>query len=663
MVNAFSFSYTPKPSTALAAITPLKLLGEGRESLRFTASTPMSFIKQNPEVVTEGFWKGRQALTEGAVKGVTSALSGVAGGLTSKAAETKADTDAKTAHERAVAIAKIKSEPTVSEQLYQAERRAIMQQQLSDLKGKADDRETESESDARPVGVTDFNSYNRSIEKKDFEAPVNELPSAPANDPAKPLLPTAPPAPNAPVFPKGVSRFAPNDPEGAKGLFAYDQNTPMDKFGNIPSRQVDMAFNLKPLAPSFDTPAPELVAAAAPAAPLVNETVFGKSDNPNFTPLREIIKNRGIATESQPSVAPSQELSYSTINLPPFAPEQQLEQPFELPIAEVSIPRNLQKSEGDLALTGATLPLMPVSGAEDKPLSGTPSPVEPPLPEAQPAADNYTDRETEAEYRFRVESDLTGQPFANPAEARMAKMVLERELGVKAKVNGVDAGKGKRIYRVEIVEDALSPMEGVPKDMVVKSVTQKDGTETRVLIPKMPVGQQIQSVDVALDRAKTLKTAIKEIRSIAGGISPGIGGLSNLMNKLPISTDASTVRALNNTIKGIIGFEELVALKAAGGTLGALSDEELKMLTSLQGSLDVDNLNSKTYLKMLQNIEDRTSAVQKKMEAYKKELMTVEKPTKFQSIQSEKPKNEKDKVYIINNSRYKWDGNEYKLIE
>ena len=659
MVNAFSFSYTPKPSTALAAITPLKLLGEGRESLKFTASTPMSFIKQNPEVVTEGFWKGRQALTEGIVKGTTSALSGVAGALTSKAAEKKADDDAVIAHNRALAIAKIKSEPTVSEQLYQAERRAIMHQQLSDLKGKADDREIESESNARPVGTTDFGSFNRSIEKKDFEAPVNELPSAPApaDDPAKPLLPTAPPVPNAPVFPKGVSRFAPGDPEGAKGLFAYDQNTPKDAFGNIPSRQVDMAFNLKPLAPSSGTPAPELVAAApAAAAPLVSETVFGKSDNPNFTPLREIIKNRGVATESQPSVSTPQDLSFSTINLPP-----PVEEDAGYRLADVQLPKqqnsSLPETEGDLTLAGATIPLMPVNKAE-----GNLSAVEPALPLPDPAADNYTARETEAEYRFRVESDLTGQPFANPAEARMAKMILERELGVKAKVNGIDAGKGKRIYRVEIVEDAPSPMERVPEGMVMKQVTDKEGVQTMVLIPKMPAAQQIQSVDVALSRAKTLKTAINKIRGIAGGFSPGIGKGSNLMNKLPISTDASTVRALNNTIKGIIGFQELVDLKAQGGTLGALSDAELNMLTSLQGSLDVDNLNAKTYLEMLKDIETRTDDVQKKMEAYKKELMTVEKPTKYQPIQTPKSETPKKGDKFYNSKTQKtliWNGSSY----
>jgi len=135
------------------------------------------------------------------------------------------------------------------------------------------------------------------------------------------------------------------------------------------------------------------------------------------------------------------------------------------------------------------------------------------------------------------------------------------------------------------------------------------------------------------------------------------------MNKLPIQTDASTVRALNNTIKGLIGFKELVDLKEQGGTLGALSDAELGMLTSLQGSLDVDNLNSDTYLEMLKDIETKTKDVEKKMEAYKKELMTTERPTKFQPIKSETPKYQKGQVAIVNGNSYKWDGNQWNLIQ
>jgi hypothetical protein len=103
-----SVSYTPKASNYSAIVNPIKHSGN---DLKFTKDEMMSFIQQNPEVLTEGFWKGRVALTEGAVKGVTSALSGVTGALTSKAAETKATTDATTAFERAKEIARIQAEP------------------------------------------------------------------------------------------------------------------------------------------------------------------------------------------------------------------------------------------------------------------------------------------------------------------------------------------------------------------------------------------------------------------------------------------------------------------------------------------------------------------------------------------------------------------------
>jgi hypothetical protein len=442
-------------------------------------------------------------------------------------------------------------------------------------------------------------------------------------------------------------------PSGGRDWSSYNR----PNFNQTEEAMTDSAGNVIKPADSTSNQVPAS-SSATPAQPNVSQrSIFGQSDNPNFVSVRDAIKNRIAAS------VPAESNLFSDISAitPEPVAEPQLERPFALPIAETSAPRNLPEDKGILALAGEELPLMPVSGAEDKPLAGV-APIEGQLPQQEPNQPAQAVPETEAEYRYRVESDLTGQPFMNPADARMAKNILEQQLGVKAKVNGIDAGKGKRIYRVEIVEDALSPMESVPEGMVVKSVTQKDGTETRVLIPKMPVEQQLQTVNVALDRAKTLKTAIDKIRGIAGGMSPGTGKFSNLMNKLPIQTDASTVRALNNTIKGLIGFQELVDLKAQGGSLGALSDAELGMLTALQGSLDVDNLNSETYLDMLKDIETKTKDVEKKMEAQKKELMTVEKPTKFQSIQttkSESPKkgdefyNPKTKQTLI------WDGNSY----
>ncbi len=103
-----SVSYTPKASNYSAIVNPIKNTGN---DLKFTKDEMMSFIQQNPEVLTEGFWKGRVALTEGAVQGVTSALSGASGALTSKFADAKKVADATKAHDRAMEVARIQAAP------------------------------------------------------------------------------------------------------------------------------------------------------------------------------------------------------------------------------------------------------------------------------------------------------------------------------------------------------------------------------------------------------------------------------------------------------------------------------------------------------------------------------------------------------------------------
>jgi hypothetical protein len=653
---AFSFSYAPKASAALASINPIQSKGEG---LRFAANTRMEFLKQNPEVVTEGFWKGRQALTEGIVKGTTSALSGVTGALAAKAAETKADTKITEDRAHDMAVAKIKAAPTAAETAYQQQRTDLLTQQIISAKEKIKESTEGIDSTAVEPGELDFSRF------QNFKDPVQELPpptatpvTAPA--PASVAPPAAPAVPNAPVAPAGVSAFAPGD--AGRGLFQFDQKTGTDLYGNVPPRQSSMAFNLAPLEPA-PIPVTNTAVASTPA-PAPTRTIFGQNDNPNFTPLRENIRNRGVVSEPQPSVAPLQELNYSTINLPPSAPEQQLERPFELPIAEVSIPRNLPKTEGDLALTGATLPLMPISGAEDKPLTGTPPPVEPPLPVAQPAVPTQPTELTKEQYdevRYQIESELTGRPFKSLADARRATQVLEQTLGVKAQITTEKGEKGSRLHYVEIVDEAPAA-KTAPEGYYTESIKDADGKETYVYKPKVPIESQVRSIDNGIKTAKILKQQIADIKSLSGGLIPGVGGMSSLMAKLPYPTDASTVRAINEGIKGLIGFKELVDLKAAGGSLGALSDSELKMLTSLQGSLDIDNLHAGNYLTNLKRIEESVTALEGGLEDQKQKLMRVENKTNFQPIQSEKPKYEKGvSSFVKDGYKYVWDGTEFKL--
>ena len=590
-MTAFSFSYSPKASTALASINPIQSRGEG---LRFAANTPMEFIKQNPEIVTEGFWKGRQALTEGVVKGVTSALSGVTGALAQKAADAKADQKLKDDRAHDIAVANIKAAPTEAEKLYQQQRNDLLTQQIAAAKAKNENAVEVDKNAPLEPGVTDFSEF---LKLPDFKTKVEEIPAT---------APTASPASPAPAV------------------------------------------------PATPTTAP-----AAPAG-VSQRSIFGKSKNPNFVAFRDAIKNQNTA-----AVTPAEPNLFSDISAITPVPVQESA---GYSLEGLQPPRQqgtLPETEGQITLSGKTSQLVPVSGAEEKPLAGTP-PVESALPQAEPALaatpePTQPTQLSEAEYKFQIENQLTARPYKSPAEANMAKKILEQKLGVKVKIDAVKGDKGSKLYYVEVSEEAPAA-KTAPEGFFTKKITDADGKETYVYEPKMPVEQQVQSVNVALDRAKTLKTAISEIRGIIGGISPGVGGAANLMAKLPFPTDASTVESLNETIKGIIGFQELVDLKAAGGSLGALSDAELKMLTSLQGSLDVKNLHKDKYLAVLKNIESRASDVEKKMEAHKKDLMNVEKKTNFQSIQSEKPKYEKGVTSFVKDGyKYVWDGTEFKL--
>lgn len=418
-------------------------------------------------------------------------------------------------------------------------------------------------------------------------------------------------------------------PSGAIDWSSYNR----PNFNQTEDAMTDSAGNV--IKPADSTPNQVPAASSAtPAQPNVSQkSIFGQSDNPNFVSVRDAIKNRIAAS------VPAESNLFSDISAitPEPVEESQLEQPYALANAEMPASPELQlpESEGNLALAGEALPLMPVSGAEGKPLAGI-APIEGQLPQQEPNQPVLAQAvpETEAEYRYRLESDLTGQPFMNPADARMARNILEKQLGVKAKVNGIDAGKGKRIYRVEIVEDALSPMESVPEGMVMKQVTDKDGNLTTTYIPKVPVKQQIAAFDNSIEKAKVLKKTITKIKEIAPGyLAAGAGGISGIMQYNPFSNDARTVRKLVDTVKGIVGFDELVALKAAGGSLGALSDSELSMLTSLKGSVDPD-LDEKTFLDNLSSIEASTDKLITGLESDKKDVMTVEKPNKFQSIQT-----------------------------
>jgi hypothetical protein len=702
-MTAFSFSYAPKASTALASINPIQSRGEG---LRFAANAPMSFTKQNPEIVTEGFWKGRQALTEGIVKGTTSALSGVTGALTQKAADAKAITDAEKAHDRAVEIARIKAAPTQNEEIYKSNQLAIQNEQLRKLQAENNNVETPQD-DTVAEGDTSVIDEIESL----ITPAAKKMESAPPTQPVAPTGTTAPtgtpagttyvpnpqtPAQNAIIALQKSQQEAENakkqltqsaatsvkfetekalqennfdELDRLANLGAIDQNLLVQykSFANSAKRSSDRLAKLQP--PTTDT----AIAANTPIATPESEptrSIFGKSDNPNFTSLREGIQSRGVVSEiptqfSEQSVAPSENLSFLDINsiTSPKQTQSIRGEGYQLPVAEPASPKlEFPETKGQLVLNGASLPLAQVSGAEGKkPLEA----VEPVLPAAVPSepapattAEPVPER-TQEEIINQYVGLLTNKAYRGAGDARRAKQVLEK-LGLKAEIEVEKGEKGSRLHYVKVVDEAPAA-KPIPEGFYVESIRDADGKETYVYKPKVPVKQQIATFDNGIKKANVLKKTLEKIEKIAPsifGITGGAGGISGLMKYNPIANDARTTRALLDTVKGIVGFDELVALKQQGGSLGALSDSELKMLTSLQGSIDPD-MDEATFLENIKSMRESTDRLIAGLEDDKKQVTNVEKQTNFQSIQTEKPKYKKGDSGLVNGVRYVYDGTKW----
>jgi hypothetical protein len=116
-----SISFIPK-------INPIKNSGN---DLKFTKDEMISFIKQNPEVLSEEYWsgkksladadmkgkqalvegdiKGRQALVQGITDGIVSAVGSVTGGFKQRAADQAQATQRKEDYANAIEVAKIGS--------------------------------------------------------------------------------------------------------------------------------------------------------------------------------------------------------------------------------------------------------------------------------------------------------------------------------------------------------------------------------------------------------------------------------------------------------------------------------------------------------------------------------------------------------------------------
>ena len=92
----------------------------------------------------------------------------------------------------------------------------------------------------------------------------------------------------------------------------------------------------------------------------------------------------------------------------------------------------------------------------------------------------------------------------------------------------------------------------------------------------------LSSISMADSKTEILNNTTDKLKSLLGALSTRYG---SFLSKFP-ATDARTIKGLIQTIKANSAFTTLTDLKAAGGTLGAISEAELGLLSSALGSID-----------------------------------------------------------------------------
>lgn len=117
--------------------------------------------------------------------------------------------------------------------------------------------------------------------------------------------------------------------------------------------------------------------------------------------------------------------------------------------------------------------------------------------------------------------------------------------------------------------------------------------------------QKLKASERAKQTAGTVLGSIGDVKRILeetkdDWVQPVGGG--SVLSALP-GTVARDLSEKLGTIKGNIGFDNLVNLKAQGGTLGALSENELKLLTQQWGSLE-QGQSREQLIQTINKIED-----------------------------------------------------------
>ena len=202
--------------------------------------------------------------------------------------------------------------------------------------------------------------------------------------------------------------------------------------------------------------------------------------------------------------------------------------------------------------------------------------------------------------------DPTGQAF----EDAYLKGSPKREITTLGKDERlVETTTGADGSTSEVLEDPVT----VPKDLIYKTVDDEQGVITVLEInPNTKTSRVVSTHDTPesalkeqarleaeanrLAKARMTRATVNEtiafiednIDKVDQGVLKawdGVGGFAQLLKFIP-GSEARDLEALVATIKANVGFDQLLSIKAAGSTLGQVSNIENALLQSTIASLD-----------------------------------------------------------------------------
>jgi hypothetical protein len=238
--------------------------------------------------------------------------------------------------------------------------------------------------------------------------------------------------------------------------------------------------------------------------------------------------------------------------------------------------------------------------------------------------------------KYEVLDELIGAPYAGIGDAAYARDKYKELTGDDVElVTEIDERTREPYYY-------LIPPDPERKNMEVQSVKYADGKKTVEYAPKPDLSVELNRINTGKEMLGTMEKQIQAIQNLADkGILPDVGKLGSYVQYLPFDTDANDIRILVKNVQGNVAFEQLMKMKAESKTgssgLGALSDKELGLLASLQGSIDPD-MRSDQFTTNLSDILRKTQEQKKILEEeeikMRKEYETGEKQTQMTPIKN-----------------------------